>query len=117
MPKAQHFSRPFLYDRKVCKRSSQLFFFRLFAVMEKEPKDQADGKCSRTVPFPPTVGIALARVVRAKRLAEFWVMVYGFLQADSSYGGACVPQIRKCGDIERPSVMLALEESAPIAGR
>ena len=75
------------------------------------------------------VGVAYARVVRAKRLAEFLVMVYGVLQAESSYGGACVPQallsktaplcntIRKCGDIERPSVMLALEESVPIAGR
>jgi hypothetical protein len=33
--------------------------------MEKEPKDQADGKCSRTGPFAPTVGVAYARSVRA----------------------------------------------------
>ena len=40
-------------------------FFPTFPLMEKSEKDQADGKCSRTVPLPPTVGLAPARVFRA----------------------------------------------------
>ena len=40
-------------------------FLVLFSMIEKDAKDQADGKCSRTGSFAPTVGIALARSVRA----------------------------------------------------
>jgi hypothetical protein len=34
--------------------------------MEKCAKDQADGKCSRTSPYPPTVDFAYARGIMAK---------------------------------------------------
>ena len=37
-----------------------------FLMIEKSPKDLADGKCSRTIPSAPTVGVALARIVRAR---------------------------------------------------
>ena len=59
------FLSPFSHDGKGRKRSSRLFPFVLFPMMEKDAKDQADGKCSRTGSFAPTVGIALARSVRA----------------------------------------------------
>ena len=45
-----------------------IFFFTLFPVMEKCAKDQADGKCSRTSPYPPTVGLAPARIAIAYSL-------------------------------------------------
>ena len=32
-------------------------------MIEKSPKDLADGKCSYTSPLPPTVGIAFARSI------------------------------------------------------
>jgi len=41
------------------------FLFTLFPVMEKCAKDQADGKCSRTGPYAPTVGLAHARSIIA----------------------------------------------------
>ena len=40
-----------------------MFFFVIFCLIEKSPKDQADGKCSRTGPLPPTVGLAPARII------------------------------------------------------
>jgi hypothetical protein len=47
-------------------RNSNNPIFSTFRLIEKSAKDQADGKCSRTVPFPPTVGIAYARSIRAR---------------------------------------------------
>ena len=44
-----------------CAKDQSDFFLTLFPVMEKCAKDQSDGKCSRTSPLPPTVGIAPAR--------------------------------------------------------
>ena len=32
-------------------------FHLRFPLMEKSPKDQADGKCSRTSPLPPTQAV------------------------------------------------------------
>ena len=34
-------------------------------MIKKYPKNLADGKCSRTSPFPPTVSKANARIVMA----------------------------------------------------
>jgi hypothetical protein len=43
-------------------RFNIFFIFSVtFRLIEKSPKDQADGKCSRTSLLPPTVGIAHAR--------------------------------------------------------
>ena len=41
-------------------------FLPTFPLMEKSAKDQADGKCSRTGPYAPTVGRAYARSDRGK---------------------------------------------------
>jgi hypothetical protein len=46
-----------------CTKDQANIILRLFSMIEKSAKDQADGKCSRTGPFPPTVGIAYARSV------------------------------------------------------
>lgn len=45
----------------ICKA---VFFFR-FPMMEKSPKDQADGKCNHTSPYPQTVGMAHTRSIIA----------------------------------------------------
>ena len=42
------------------------FFSVTFLMIEKSPKDLADGKCSRTGPYAPTVGRAYARSDRGK---------------------------------------------------
>jgi hypothetical protein len=46
-------------------RSFPTFSFTLFPVMEKGAKDQADGKCSHTGSYAPTVGPAPARSIMA----------------------------------------------------
>ena len=45
--------------------------------MEKCAKDQADGKCSRTGPSAPTVGVALARSIRAGANLVFPLLLEG----------------------------------------
>ena len=50
---------------KSCTFCAKTGILSTFPLMEKSAKDQADGKCHRTGPFPPTVGVANARVVRA----------------------------------------------------
>ena len=47
-----------------CAKDQANFFLPTFPLIEKSAKDQADGKCHRTGLFPPTVGLAFARVVR-----------------------------------------------------
>jgi len=49
-----------------CAKDQANFFLPTFPLIEKSAKDQADGKCHRTGLFAPTVGLALARSVRAK---------------------------------------------------
>ena len=48
----------------VCGDEADFFPF-LFPWMKKLAKNQADGKCHRTSPLPPTVGPALARIIFA----------------------------------------------------
>ena len=50
---------------KSCTFCAKTGILSTFPLMEKSAKDQADGKCHRTGSFAPTVGIALARSIRA----------------------------------------------------
>ena len=59
------FSVPFPLDRKGTKRSLPTFFFLLFHRWKSRQKIFSDGKCHRTSPYPPTVGKAPTRSVRA----------------------------------------------------
>ena len=54
----------FFLDEKVDKKSRQ-FFSVTFFLIKKSPKNQADGKCSHTDPYAPTVGMAPARIIMA----------------------------------------------------
>jgi hypothetical protein len=52
-------------SRSILDAKIHKFFLPTFPLMEKSAKDQADGKCNRTSPLPPTVGMAPTRSVRA----------------------------------------------------
>ena len=59
--------------------------------MEKSAKDQADGKCHRTCPLPPTVGLALARIVRANASLELSKTPLECVARDSPSGQSPAP--------------------------
>ena len=50
---------------RIPERVADISFSVTFLMIEKSPKDLADGKCSCTSPLPPTVGIAFARIIMA----------------------------------------------------